>query len=58
MVLNLGALVRMKLTSFRDIDRVHVADMLGVGLIDESIRATLPGELRARLEEVERTLET
>jgi hypothetical protein len=53
-VLDLPALVRMKLTSFRDIDRVHVADMLEVGLIDEALRARLTGELRDRLDVIER----
>ena len=28
LVLDLPALVRMKLTSFRDIDRVHIGDLL------------------------------
>lgn len=32
----LEALVRMKLTYFRDKDRVHLRDMLRVGLIDAS----------------------
>lgn len=53
LVLDLPALVRMKLTSFRDVDRVHIADMLSVGLIDEPCRASLPTELRERLEQVE-----
>lgn len=52
-VLNLPALVRMKLTSFRDIDRVHITDLLEVGLIDEDIRASLAPELRARLQQLE-----
>src|SRR5437868_14783132 len=33
-VLNLDALVRMKLTSFRRKDQVHVQDLIGVGLVD------------------------
>src|SRR5882724_8728955 len=33
-VVTLQALVRMKLTSFRLKDRVHLLDLLGVGLID------------------------
>jgi hypothetical protein len=53
LVVDLPALVRMKLTSFRNIDRVHVADMLSVGLIDAVVRTSLPVELRARLEQVE-----
>ena len=57
LILDLPALVRMKLTSFRDIDRVHIADMLSVGLIDHALRSALPDELRARLTEVEASIE-
>ncbi len=56
-VLSLPALVRMKLTSNRDIDRVHVRDMLGVGLIDPRVRGSLPADLRERLAEIERGVE-
>lgn len=35
-VLSLQALVRVKLTAFRDKDRTHLRDMIDVGLIDES----------------------
>jgi hypothetical protein len=49
-VLRLDALVRMKLTSFRDKDRTHLRDLIGVGLIDGSWPARLPGELAARLQ--------
>lgn len=52
-VLNLPALIRMKLTSFRDIDRVHIADLLDVELIDDHIRAALPPDLRERLDRIE-----
>ncbi len=52
-VLDLPALVRMKLTSLRDIDKVHVADLLGVGMIDEAIRRSLPPDLRQRLDQIE-----
>lgn len=48
-VIDLPALVRMKLTSFRDIDRVHIADMLSVGLIDETIKSGLASDLQERL---------
>ncbi len=57
LVLDLPALVRMKLTSFRDIDRVHLADMLSVGLIGDALRKALPNELRERLAEVEASIE-
>jgi hypothetical protein len=49
-VLRLEALVRMKLTSFRDKDRTHLRDLLDVGLIDESWRSKLPDELVSRLQ--------
>ena len=32
----LAALVRTKLAAFRDKDRVHLRDLVSVGLIDES----------------------
>jgi hypothetical protein len=49
-VLRLDALVRMKLTSFRDKDRTHLRDLISVGLVDESWRLTLPDELTARMQ--------
>jgi hypothetical protein len=49
-------LVRMKLTSFRLKDKVHIQDLDGVGLITPEIEAALPEALRERLHEV-RTLE-
>ena len=51
-VLRLEALVRMKLTSFRRKDQMHLIDMLDVELIDESWRDRLPAELAARLQEI------
>jgi hypothetical protein len=48
-VLRLDALVRMKLTSFRDKDRTHLRDLISVGLIDESWLIKLPDEMAARL---------
>ncbi len=48
----LDALVRMKLTSFRDKDRVHLRDMLSVQLIDESWLARLSGLLGERLKQL------
>jgi hypothetical protein len=44
-VLTLDALVRMKLTSFRDKDRTHLRDLLEVGLIDAAWGQRLPPEL-------------
>jgi hypothetical protein len=48
-------LLRLKLTSFRMKDRVHVQDMDSVGLITPEIEASLPDVLRARLAEVRAT---
>lgn len=49
-VVDLEPLVRMKLTSYRLKDRVHLLDMIGVGLIDASWPARFPAELAARLQ--------
>lgn len=48
----LDALVRMKLTSFRLKDKVHLLDLLDVGLIDESWAGRFPPEVSARLEDL------
>ena len=45
-------LVRMKLTSFRLKDRVHILDLDSVGLITPEIETSLPETLRQRLEQV------
>ena len=49
-VISLEALVRMKLTSYRLKDRVHLLDMIGVGLIDNSWPKRFPAELASRLQ--------
>jgi hypothetical protein len=51
-VLSLAALVRMKLTSFRIKDKMHLLDLQDVGLIDASWVPTLPPALGARLKEL------
>ncbi len=51
-LLNLEPLVRMKLTSFRRKDQVHVLDLAEVGLVDESWVNRLPPELSERLREL------
>jgi len=51
-LLNLEPLVRMKLTSFRRKDQVHLLDLAEVGLVDESWLSRLPPELSARLREL------
>lgn len=48
-VLTLEALVRMKLTSYRRKDQVHIQDLIGVGSIDETWLSRLPAELAERL---------
>ena len=51
-VLALAALVRMKLTSFRLKDRVHLQDLIEVGLVTEADLPRLPAPLAARLRDV------
>ena len=50
--LKLNALVRMKLTSNRDKDRVHIRDMISIGMIDESWLDQFSSELRVRLKQL------
>ena len=45
----LAALVRMKLAAFRDKDRVHLRDLVSVGLVDASWLPGLSTPLRERL---------
>jgi hypothetical protein len=56
-LLSLEALVRMKLTSFRDKDRVHLRDLIEVGLVDESWVTRVPEILASRLQELLQTPE-
>ena len=49
-VVSLAGLVRMKLNADRDRDRVHLRDMIEVGLIDRSFLGDLPSELADRLD--------
>jgi hypothetical protein len=51
-LLSLAALVRMKLTSFRDKDRVHLRDLMDVGLVDADWLEKVPATLRPRLQEL------
>jgi len=48
----LDDLVRMKLISFRDKDRMHLRDLIAVGLIDPSWLDRFPGILRSRLQTI------
>lgn len=50
--LPLDRLVGMKLTSFRDKDRVHIRDMISIGLIDSSWLDRFAPELQRRLKEL------
>jgi hypothetical protein len=45
-------LVKMKLTSYRDKDRVHLRDMISIGLLDPSWLDRFSPELRSRLQEL------
>lgn len=51
-LLTLEALVRMKLTSYRDKDRTHLRDLIDVGLLDSSWVTRLPIELAPRLQQL------
>ena len=51
-LLSLDALVRMKLTSFCDKDRVHLRDLMDAGLVDTSWLERVPAALRPRLQEL------
>jgi hypothetical protein len=48
-LVTLPALVRMKLTSFRDKDRTHLRDLIELGLLDDSWYPQLPPPLAERL---------
>ena len=48
-VVSLAGLVRMKLLSNRDQDRVHLRDMIDVGLVGRELLDTLTPELAKRL---------
>lgn len=51
-LLDLEALVTMKLTAYRDKDRVHLRDMLEIGQIDASWLERVPASLRQRLQDL------
>jgi len=48
-LVSLDALVRMMLTSFRDRDRMHLRDLIDVGLVDATWCRRLPEDLAKRL---------
>ena len=49
-LLTLDALVRMKLTSFRDKDRTHLRDLIEIGLLDATFIPKLSPDLASRLQ--------
>lgn len=51
-VLQLRALVGIKLTAFRDKDRTHLRDLLEVGLIDRDWARHYPAVLADRLQAI------
>jgi len=51
-VIALEPLVRMKLVSYRDKDRTHIRDFIGVGLVDANLVAKLPPLLAQRLQAI------
>lgn len=51
-VLSLEALVRIKLTDFLDNDRVHLRDLMEVGLLDDTWPPKLPQVLGERLRQL------
>lgn len=54
-VIPIGDLVRMKLSSYRDKDRVHVRGMDAAGLITRDVEQGLSAELMVRLRHVRET---
>jgi hypothetical protein len=56
-VLSLEALVRMKLTSYRRKDQVHLQDFLDIGLVNKTWLPRLPPELAERLKHLIETPE-
>lgn len=51
-ILGFDALVRMKLTSFRDRDRTHLRDMIEGGMLDGDWIPRLPPQLAQRLQQL------
>ena len=51
-VVTTEALVRMKLVAFRDKDKTHIRDLIGVGLIDDTWPDRFPPVLAERLQAI------
>ena len=56
-VISLDALVRIKLTAFRDKDRTHLRDLIDIGLVDATWLAKLLPILADRLRQLLETPE-
>src|SRR5216684_767274 len=54
-VISVADLALMKLSSFRDKDRVHIRSMDAAGLITAEVENRLPGELQSRLRHIRET---
>ncbi len=50
--IDLRELLILKLIAFRDRDRVHIRDLIGVGLVDMATLEIMPPELRPRLKQI------
>lgn len=57
LVIDLAALVAMKLEANRRVDQVHIEDMLRIGLIDAELADKIPPNLLERLRYVRDTME-
>ena len=51
-VLDLAALVQIKLTAFRDKDRTHLRDLIEAGLVDQTWPVRFPKALGTRLQAI------
>ena len=56
-ILSLQALVQIKLTVFRDKDRMHLRDLIDVGLVDSNMTHRFPAQLSERLQSLLDNLE-
>ncbi|MCZ6817065.1 MAG: hypothetical protein O7F76_10295, partial [Planctomycetota bacterium] len=54
-VISLPCLLAMKLQANRDIDRVHIRDLMSIDLIDAALVGKLPADLRKRMRDIQAT---
>jgi len=57
LVLDLESLLMMKLDAYRRVDKVHIEDLLRIGLVDSEMGSGLPQDLRDRLRHIRDTME-